>query len=107
MRPAMSGGVPRSDTEHRASSSRILGRGRHNWRENYIAFALVVAVPVAQPQDGLFTVYVFTQTHSSGLTDANQQERLDAVKRLKQALSKKRTLRLVDERTGSDLEVEV
>ena len=68
---------------------------------------LVMAAP--QGADKLTSVraYVFTETSASGQPSIEEQGRLDAVKEMRAALSKKKGISLVDSRADATLLVEV
>ena len=73
--------------------------------------AFVLALMMASPQgaEKLTTVraYVFTDRSPSGQTSPEEQGRLEAVKEMREALSKKKGISIVDNRADATLLVEV
>jgi hypothetical protein len=72
---------------------------------------VLAAVITAAPQgaDKLTTVraYVYTETSASGENSIEEQGRLQAVKEMREALSKKKGISLVDNRADATLLIEV
>jgi hypothetical protein len=73
-----------------------------------LILSLVFAAPT-QGADKLTTVraYVFTAASASGRRSDDEQDRLDAVRDLKEALVKKKGISLVDRREDATLLIEV
>ncbi len=73
-----------------------------------LVLSLLTAAP-PQDKDALTTVraYVFTDTSSTGAPSADEQGRIEGVRELKDALSKKKGISLVDRKEDATLLVEV
>jgi hypothetical protein len=69
----------------------------------------LVAMAPPQGADKLTSVrtYVFTETSASGQPSDDERGRLDAVREMREALSKKKGISLVDDRADATLLVEV
>ncbi len=58
--------------------------------------AIVVALSCAPQASAPIAIHVFTRVESSGLTDANQRQRLQSVVDLRKGLAKKKSVKVVD-----------
>lgn len=68
---------------------------------------LFVLLTVGVASQSLPTVHVFTRTDPSGLTDANQVQRQESVRLIKESLRGKKNLRLAEDENTADVLIEV